>query len=102
MGKRKYPPLTQNEVVAILKKLGFAKKHQVGSHVQYERAADGKCPRSVVTVDLGVREFGDFLIKNMIEQSNRSREEFYGATKRTATRAAVPFQRFAISETDPE
>lgn len=83
MGRRRYPPLTPSEVVAIVEALGFTRKRQTGSHAHYERAADGKRPRSIVTVDMSVSSFWEELIKSMIRQSNFSREEFYGATEKT-------------------
>jgi predicted RNA binding protein YcfA (HicA-like mRNA interferase family) len=89
MGKRKYPPLTPSEVIAILGALGFSEKNRVGDHRQYEREADGARPRSIVTVDMGQKDFDDFLLSSMVRQSNFSRDEFYGATKRTARRASV-------------
>lgn len=97
MGQRKYPPLTQSEVVAILKSLGFTLAREESSHAQYESPASGKFPRSIVTVDTGYREFDDKRIKNMIEQSKRSRDLFYGATKGTARKAAVQFVKLAPS-----
>jgi predicted RNA binding protein YcfA (HicA-like mRNA interferase family) len=97
MGQRRYPTLTPAEVVAILKAHKFSKKNEVGTHAQYECSKTSEYPRSVVTVDMGYREFDDGLIKNMIRQSNRSRELFYGATKRTASRASVPFLKLIPS-----
>jgi hypothetical protein len=44
------------------------------------------------------REFDDYLIKNMIRQSGMTREKFYGATKRTAQKAPVPFLKPAIEK----
>jgi len=44
--------------------------------------ADSTRRRSVVTVDMGIREFGERLIKSMIRQSNHTKEEFYGALDR--------------------
>lgn len=90
MGQKKYPPLTPSEVTAILSTLGFVFKNKEGSHSQYERCADGKRLRAVVSVDTAEREFDDFLIKSMIGQSKFTRDQFYGATKRTAKRAGVP------------
>lgn len=84
MGRRKYPPLTPNEVVSILQSLGFNLKRKTGSHFHYERPADSEKPRALVTVDMSVSEFWEELIKNMIRQSRFSREEFYRATKKTA------------------
>jgi len=84
-------------VEAILRALGFKLKGQEGSHRQYERLKDATHPRSVVTVDVAEREFGDYLIKSMIRQSDFSREQFYGATKRTARRASVKFFQLSPS-----
>jgi predicted RNA binding protein YcfA (HicA-like mRNA interferase family) len=89
MGKRKYLPLKPQEVAAIVLALGFVLKNNEGDHRQYERAADGIHPRSIVTVDMGAGEFEDFLMQSMIRQSNFTRDEFYGATKRTARKAGV-------------
>lgn len=89
MGQSKYPSLSPSEVEAILRALGFTARSTEGSHRHYERVKDDSRPRSVVTVDLAEREFYDFLMKNMIRQSNFTRDEFYGATKRTARRASV-------------
>jgi predicted RNA binding protein YcfA (HicA-like mRNA interferase family) len=86
MGRRKYPPLTPSEVVSIVTALGFIFDRQCGSHANYELAGSESKQRRVVTIDLHVREFDEDLIKSMIRQSGRSREEFYGATKRTAKR----------------
>ena len=79
MGQRRYPPLTPREVLKILSALGFTLKRQTGSHQHHERAAEGNRPRSIVTVDVSVKEFHVDLIKSMIRQSNFSRDEFYGA-----------------------
>ena len=82
-----------SEVEGVLLALGFAAKHQQGSHRQYERPADGVRPRSVVTVDMAEREFDQFLLKSIIRQANFTRDEFYGATKRTAQKAGVKYFR---------
>jgi predicted RNA binding protein YcfA (HicA-like mRNA interferase family) len=97
MSQKKYPTLTPSEVQSILKRLGFTKDRKEGSHEQWECPRTDQHPRSVVTVDVGYPNFDDKRIKNMIRQSNRSREEFYGATKRTAQRAAVPVLKAGIS-----
>ncbi len=91
MGQRRYPPLSPGEVVAILISLGFTFRGQEGSHAHYERKADDLIPRSVVTVDMAERDFGEFLMQNMIRQSNHLRDRFYGATKRSAKKASVRF-----------
>jgi predicted RNA binding protein YcfA (HicA-like mRNA interferase family) len=94
MGRKKYPPLTPSEVISILGKLGFVRKAGSGDHETYERVASDGRPRSVVTVDTGASELDDYLIKSMIRQSNFSREEFCGATKRTARKASLPHLRY--------
>ena len=97
MGQSKYPRLTPDEVMANLTKLGFSWKRTTGDHAQYERLPSMKDPkRRVVTVDTGTTDFGEALMKSMIGQSGDSREEFYGATKRTARKAGVVFTRLSI------
>ena len=84
MGRRRYPPLTPTEVVTIAESLKFVFKRQVGSHAHYERAATSGTPRAIITIDMAESEFTEFLIKSMIRQSKHTREQFYGATERTA------------------
>jgi predicted RNA binding protein YcfA (HicA-like mRNA interferase family) len=84
MGKRKYPPLSPGEVVSIIKALGFTFKRQDGSHAHYELAAAAGRERKLVTVDMSVSPFNEYLLKSMIRQSGFSREAFYGATEKTA------------------
>lgn len=79
---RKYPPLTPKKVVAILQARGFDYDHSRGSHEYYSSILKGK--RRLVTVDKSYREFDIDRIKDMIDQSGMTREEFYGSTKRTA------------------
>jgi predicted RNA binding protein YcfA (HicA-like mRNA interferase family) len=100
MGSRRHPPLTPSEVVAILKNLKFAFKRQEGDHAQWERPADEKRLRAVVTVNMGEKEFDDYIMQSMIRQSKHSREEFYGATKRTARKASVKFLKVAETDAD--
>jgi predicted RNA binding protein YcfA (HicA-like mRNA interferase family) len=97
MGQRRYPPLTPSEVEAILTILQFKKDRRDGSHAQWECPANDQHPRSIVTVDTSYREFDDGLMRSMIRQSNRSREVFYGATKRSAKKASVPFLKATLS-----
>lgn len=84
MGRRKYPPLTPSEVAAIVCALGFRFNRQEGSHAHYERAAADGLPRKIVTIDTAIATFSQELIKSMIRQSGFDREQFYGATKKTA------------------
>jgi predicted RNA binding protein YcfA (HicA-like mRNA interferase family) len=92
MGKRRYPPLTPSEVCAILTEWSFKRKNQEGSHRQYEGVIKGQ--RKIVTVDMAEDDFDDFLVKSMISQSGLTREQFYGATKKTAKKASVPLVDF--------
>ncbi|MBI5464367.1 MAG: type II toxin-antitoxin system HicA family toxin [Ignavibacteriales bacterium] len=78
----KFPPLTPQEVVAILKARGFSLNNQEGSHAQYVGFFGGVKRR--VTVDMAKVDYNDFLIKSMIRQSGMTREEFYCSTKSTA------------------
>jgi predicted RNA binding protein YcfA (HicA-like mRNA interferase family) len=84
------PPLTFFEVREIVVALGFTWKRKVGSHSQYEKPANGNRKRAVVTIDEAIDQFDDFLIKSMIGQSGYSREQFYGATRKTAKKAGLP------------
>jgi predicted RNA binding protein YcfA (HicA-like mRNA interferase family) len=83
MGKRKYPPLKHREVVEIILSLGFTLDREESSHAQYERPADATHRRAIVTVD-DYDDFEEKTIKRMIGQSGFTREQFYGATPKTA------------------
>lgn len=89
MGRRKYPPLTPSEVKEILLALGFKWKRTEGSHSHYERAADHILTRKIATVDNGYPQFDESLLKRIIENSGFSRDQFYGASKKTAKKANV-------------
>jgi len=84
---KKYPPLTDGEVVAILNALGFRYSHSSGGHDFYKKVHSGK-PHTV-TVDPKYSPFTDFLLKSIISQSGYSRERFYAATKKTAKKIGV-------------
>jgi predicted RNA binding protein YcfA (HicA-like mRNA interferase family) len=103
MGQRSYPPLTPGEIKVILQNLGFVWARKEGSHAQYKRFADEKKKAAVVTLDEGYREINDpTLIQSMIRQSGFSREEFYGATKRTARKASVRYMIGSTPEAETE
>jgi predicted RNA binding protein YcfA (HicA-like mRNA interferase family) len=103
MGQRSYPPLTPGEVEAILKNLGFVHARTESSHAHFKRLADETRNAAIVTVDQSYREIGDpKLIQSMIRQSGFSREEFYGATKRTAKKASVKHAVMPMPQPDPE
>jgi predicted RNA binding protein YcfA (HicA-like mRNA interferase family) len=84
MGKRRFPPLKHREIIEILTNLEFVPCRKASSsHTQYERPDDGIRGRRIVTVD-DYEEFDETLIKIMISQSGFSREDFYGACKKTS------------------
>jgi len=86
---KKYPPISNRDVVAILKALNFRYSHSAGGHDFYKAEHSGK--NWTVTVDEKCSPFDDFLLKSMIGQSGYSREVFYGVTKKTAKAAGVKF-----------
>lgn len=78
---RGYPPLTPQEVLSILVALGFHfDRHGRGDHDLWKDEPG----RHTVTVDMGARQFDDYLIQSMIRQAGVSRTRFYGATPPTA------------------
>lgn len=89
MGK-KLLLLKPREVKANLKALGFVYKRTDGSHETWERAADGKRIRAVVTVDVGKTQFDEYLMKMMIRQSGFEQEEFCTGVVNKPTAAPKP------------
>ena len=79
---KKYPPLTPQEVINILKKREFKFDTQEGSHQQYKGSTKGETRK--VTVDIAEKDFDTFLMQSMIRQSGLTRDEFYCSTKATA------------------
>ena len=77
---KKYPPLTDAEVIAILTALGFRYSNSAGGHDFYKATHSGRAWK--VTIDPKESPFNDFLLKSMISQSGYSRNQFYGATKK--------------------
>ena len=75
---KRFPPLTYSEIKKVLKSLGFVWDRSKGSHEQWKNNGN------TVTVDSAEDEPGNDLMKSMIRQSGVSREDFYGATKRTS------------------
>jgi predicted RNA binding protein YcfA (HicA-like mRNA interferase family) len=76
---KKYPPLTVQEVVSILRALKFTFSHTKGSHNFYKCTHSGKA--HTVTVDPNYSPFDEFLLKSMISQSGYDYKKFYAATK---------------------
>jgi predicted RNA binding protein YcfA (HicA-like mRNA interferase family) len=91
---RRYPPLTPDEVVAILLARGFSHDHTKGSHAVYQGVVRGK--RRSVTVDLKYREFDVQRLKDMIAQAGLSRQEFYGSTKATAKKINLRGKKYPV------
>ncbi len=87
MGTRTYPPLTQAEMKAILKALGFAEDRS-NRHPVWVRPADLRRSRKVIPLD-DYPQFEQKLIKRMIPQTGFSREEFYGCTTSTAKKINI-------------
>ena len=44
-----------------------------------------------MTVDMDYPELDDFLMRSIVRQSGFTRDEFYGATKKTAKTANIPW-----------
>jgi predicted RNA binding protein YcfA (HicA-like mRNA interferase family) len=82
MGKRSYPPLSQADMQAILKALGFSLDRS-GKHPIWVRPADNQRTRKVIPLD-DYPEFEQKLIKRIIRQTGFDRKAFYGATETTA------------------
>ncbi len=78
---KKYPTLSSREVLSILGALGFKYASSTGGHDFYKASHSGK--NWTVTVDEKISTFDDFLLRSMVAQSGRSRDDFYGATKKT-------------------
>lgn len=91
---RRYPPLTPDEVIAILVARDFDLDRTAGSHTQYGGLIRGLFRR--VTVDLHFHDFDDRAIKRLIAQSGLTREEFYGSTKETAKKINLRAQEYPI------
>ena len=91
---RRYPPLTPDEVIAILLARGFSHDHTTGSHAVYQGIIKGK--RRSVTVDLKYREFGVRRLKDMMAQAGLSCKEFYGSTKATAKKINLRAKKYPI------
>lgn len=69
----KLPLLSAQELIRILKKMGFEQIRQKGSHV-YLKHADGRA--TVVPVHSGV-DIGRGLLKRILNEIELDREEFF-------------------------
>jgi len=74
MGGEKLPVLTARELLAILKRLGFEKSHQRGSHLTLKRATDGR--RVTVPIHAG-RTLKKGLLRGILHDIGLSLEELH-------------------------
>ena len=79
---RRWPPLQLREILAILNALGFTYKKSAGGHDFYIGQRGGRACK--VTVDPKCAPFNQDLLKSMCASAGCTREEWYGATERTA------------------
>jgi len=87
--RRKYPPLTPDEVIRILKARGFAYHHTTGSHEYYLGTIRGATRR--VTVDGHYREFSDKLI--ILTRTSRNQKGDNLAHKILAQKTGISWVR---------
>lgn len=73
----KVPVLKARELVRVLKKLGFVKHHQVGSHAQFKHR-DGR--RTTIPIHAG-KDIGRKMLKGIIEDLEIRVEEFMRVLK---------------------
>ena len=78
---RAWPPLKRREVRAILKECGFVVVDSKGSHEKWRTTIKGQ-ERNVIVDDYD--EFDGDVLRSIVNQSGLTREEFYGATKKTS------------------
>lgn len=68
----KYPVLPPNDVIKVLKKLGFNQVSQRGSHAKFKNTTD---PIKTVIVPMH-SEIAKGTLKSILEQANTSIDEF--------------------------
>jgi hypothetical protein len=84
MGKRKYLPLTPDELRRVLKALNFTLKRTESSHEQWEGTSKGM--RRVSTVQCIKGEYSVERMKRVIENLGLTPEEFYQADSKISKR----------------
>jgi len=72
------PSVKARQVISVLKRLGFRKHHQVGSHAQFKHF-DGR--RTTVPVH-GGKDIGKKTLKSIINDSGLTKEEFLAVLKK--------------------
>lgn len=85
MARKKYPPLTRQEVIDILHARGFTLKRR-GKHDTYA-GNWGDRPRIVQVPGTDLDD--EKLIRTIIWQSGMTREDFYASTPRTARKIGL-------------
>jgi len=86
---KKYPPLYPKQICKILVSLGFRHTKNQGDHRYYEDDEG-----YIVQVDMGdKRGFCPDAIQFFLQQSGVTREKFYGATKATAKKIGIKYQK---------
>ncbi len=91
---KQYPPLTPAEVVKILLARAFVWERTRASHEYYRGLVRGRIRN--VTVDRHYSELDVKRVRDMIDQSSLSRDEFYGSTKETAKKINLMAQEYPI------
>jgi len=74
----KLPIIKSTEIIRVLKKLGFLKYHQVGSHAQFKHF-DGR--RVTIPIHKG-KDIGKKTLKGIIDDLDLSVEEFIKILKK--------------------
>ena len=90
---RGLPPLTPGEIVLILLARAFSfSRSTASSHDIYTGTWNHQ--KRIVVVDMGITIYNDAdMIKLVIRQSGMSREEFYGATPKTAKKIGLQVKK---------
>jgi len=91
---RRYPPLTPEEVIAILLARGFFLDRTTGSHAQYGGTIREQFCRA--TVDLHYRDLDEWMIKRLILQAGLTREEFYGSVRESARKIGLRADEYPV------
>jgi len=79
-----WPPLELREVLAILRALQLTYSCSKGGHDFYVGMHNGR--KRKVTVDPKCAPFSSYLLQSMCKQAGCTRQEFYGATYKTAAK----------------
>ncbi len=82
MGQDKFPPLSPDEIIELLKARGFTLHHTKGDHEFYYCEVQGK--KRVMQVDTGNPLYTGYWLKQTIKETGMTREQFYCSTKKTA------------------